>query len=302
MTRARAIGATTAAAATGRRPLRGAVLGGDVSRSLSPAIHTAAFRALGLRGRYDAHSVDGRAFSAEARRLIGGGADYLNVTIPHKALARRLAGNATPLVRRCGAANMLIARPHGRLVAHNTDGEGLLRALTDLGREVAPGSRLVLVGAGGAAAGVLEPLLARGARVTLLARRAAAAVSLRRRVPRRQRARLVAARLDAATLSRALADADVLISAVPADAWGDPSLARAVAGAPRSVAVSEMAYATAPTPLARAARPRLRYQDGVPMLVHQAACAVALIVGRAPPARPLLRAARRAQRRLAARP
>ena len=94
-------------------------------------------------------------------------------------------------------------------------------------------------------------------------------------------------------LARALDGATVLISAVPAAAWANADGRRPASRAlSRRTAVLEMAYG-APTPLADAARRQTpRYADGLGMLVHQAAHAIKLALGKAPPLPPLFRAAR----------
>jgi shikimate dehydrogenase len=277
--------------------IKGAVLGADVSRSRSPAIHAAAYRALGLTGSYQAFSVDQRGFGALVRRLGEDGYDYLNVTIPHKKEAAQLAGRVAPVVRAVAAANTLIFGGRGKkrtLRAENTDGYGLLRALADLGVQVGQGTLFVLVGAGGAAAGGLAALVGAGASVRLVARRPAPARALRARFTGRARERISVSPWTPGRLAAALEGATALVSAVPASAWADPEAAAGIEALGRSTAVLEMAYGET-SPLARLARGRVaRYQDGLPMLVHQAARAVELVVGRLPPAGPLLRAARRA--------
>jgi shikimate dehydrogenase len=276
--------------------IRGAVLGADVSRSRSPAIHTAAYRALGLTGSYQAFSVDSAGFPRLVRSLGKDGYDYLNVTIPHKRSAARLASSAAPVVRSMAAANTLIFGGHGKrraVRAENTDGYGLVSALADLGVRASAGQVFVLVGSGGAAAGGLAALVAAGAVVRLVARRPAAARALRGRFGARARARIVVSAWTPDGLARALAGATAMISAVPASAWGEPDAAAGIETLERSTAVLEMAYGET-TPLAQLTRGRVaRYHDGLPMLVHQAARAVELVIGRLPPVAPLLRAARR---------
>ena len=273
--------------------IRAAVLGADVSKSRSPAIHQAAFRALGLEGQYVAVSVDGRGFRATVRQLAEQGYRYLNVTIPHKRAAATLADVASPLVRATRAANTLILRGGQRVRGENTDGYGLLTALGDLGVKVKGGQVHVLVGSGGAAAGGLAALVAAGAAVRVVARRTAPARALGRGLPVRQRGRVQVFPWTPAGLATALDGAETLISAVPAAAWQGDEARAGLRGLDRKAAVLEMAYG-ATTPLATAARDRVaRYQDGIPMLVHQAARAVELALGERPPAEPLLKAARR---------
>jgi shikimate dehydrogenase len=275
--------------------IRAAVLGADVSKSRSPAIHRAAFRALGVRGSYEALSVDAAGFEALVGELRARGYRYLNVTIPHKRAAAALARARGPEARAAGAANTLIftSTNDGRTTsvrAENTDGAGLLAALADLG--VAPrGARVVMVGAGGAAAGALEALTRAGATVTLLARRAAAGRELRLGLSARQRGRAVVRTLTNDILVSELPGAAALVSAIPAAAW-NASMCAALRGMERGTAVLEMAYGGR-TPLATAVRGRAtRYADGLGMLVHQAARAVELALGEAPPVAPLFRAAR----------
>ena len=275
--------------------IRAAVLGADVSKSRSPAIHRAAFRALGVRGSYEALSVDAGGFDALVADLRARGYRYVNVTIPHKRAAFALARMRGPEARAAGAANTLLfgSAARGRLAsvrAENTDGAGLLAALADLG--VTPrGARVVVLGAGGAAAGALAALTRAGAAVTLLARRPAAGRALRLRLPARQRARVVVRSSTAGALATALPGATALVSAVPAVAW-NAALRDGLRALDRGTAVLEMAYGGR-TPLGVAARSRsARYADGLGMLVHQAARAVELALGDAPPVAPLFRAAR----------
>jgi shikimate dehydrogenase len=275
-------------------PIRGAVLGADVSHSRSPVIHEAAFRALGIQGNYLARSVSARGFRQVVAALAADGYRYVNVTIPHKGLAAALATTRSAAVRASGAANTLIfqaRRATGarakhkagvRIRAENTDGPGLLAALGDLGGAPADGIA-VIVGSGGAAAGAVEALTAVGARVRIVARRKRAALAMRARLPAPRQPRISVADWSPANLAAALADADILISAVPAAAW-EASEARAGLEALRpSAVVLEMAYG-AGTPLARAVEGRARrYADGLGMLVHQAAVAITLALGQEPP-------------------
>jgi shikimate dehydrogenase len=276
--------------------IRAAVLGADVSKSRSPAIHQAAFAALGVEGRYEAFSVDGRGFRPLVRRLCDQGYRYLNVTIPHKRAAAALSTAASPLVRATGAANTLILRRSGagerRMRGENTDGYGLLAALADLGVRVRAGQTHVLVGSGGAAAGGLAALVASGASVRIVARRAPAARALARAFPLRRRARIEVFTWTPEGLADAVTGATSVISAVPAAAWQAAEARAGLRALDRGAAVLEMAYGP-PSPLGAVARAQLaRYQDGIPMLVHQAARAVALALGTLPPADPLLQAAR----------
>jgi shikimate dehydrogenase len=276
--------------------IRAAVLGQDVSRSRSPQIHKAAFEALGLEGQYEAFSVQGPAFRRQVKTLIADGFKYVNVTIPHKRLAANMATQRSAAVDMTGAANTLVFRRKKdgglEIFADNTDGEGLLDAMADIGVTLSRKSKVVMVGAGGAAAGALLALVRKGANVVLLARRRAPAAALKKRLPEKWQALVQIAVLDAAALEEHLANTDLLISAVPAAAWEDPALLAAVKALPKTAAAIEMAYGNR-SPLSLAVRKRTpRYQDGLPMLVHQAAHAVNVALRKRPPTEPMFRAAR----------
>jgi len=270
--------------------IRAAVLGADVSKSRSPAIHNAAFRALGVDGEYGAISVEPQTFDALVGDLRAQGYRYLNVTIPHKAAAFAIASAHGPEARVSGAVNTLLFEP-GSIRGENTDGAGLLAALADLG-VTAPGGVVVMAGAGGAAAGAVEALTRAGAEVRLLARRAEIADQLRARLEPAQRDRVTVTAWTGDGLARALAGATTLVSAVPAAAWADTATANGIDALADGSAVLEMAYGGG-TPLAAAVRAKTtRYADGLGMLVHQAAHAIALALGKTPPLAPLFEAVR----------
>jgi shikimate dehydrogenase len=271
--------------------IRAAVLGADVRQSRSPAIHNAAFRALGLEGEYVPFSVAPRGFASLVADLRAQGYRYLNVTIPHKAAAFALAHSHGPEARVSGAANTLLFEPDGGIRGENTDGAGLLAALADLG-VAAAGGVVVMAGAGGAAAGAVEALTRAGAQVRLVARRPEIAAQLRARLPQEQRAHVAVTPWRGSDLAHALAGATALVSAVPAAAWADADTAAGLEELAGGAAVLEMAYG-GQTPLAIAARDHgARYADGLGMLVHQAAHAITLALGKAPPLTPLFEAVR----------
>jgi shikimate dehydrogenase len=275
-------------------PIIAAVLGADVSKSRSPAIHEAAFRALKISGRYIAQSIEpeGEKFTALVQQLRANGLRYVNVTIPHKIRAATLADSRGAEVRVSGAANTLIFQNRNRIRAENTDGYGLLAALDDLHFDP-KGQTIVVVGAGGAAAGGIIALCRAGARIWILPRRITAGEALRKRLSLAQRKR-VKVRPWNENLEGVLQAATALVSAVPAHAWADDERRVGLRALSKDTVVLEMAYG-APTPLAEAVGRRTRhYADGLGMLVHQAARAVELALGEKPRLAPLFRAARQA--------
>jgi shikimate dehydrogenase len=134
------------------------VVGYPVAHSLSPKMQAAAFAATGVDARYVKLPVPPDLFAETARALPGSGYRGVNVTIPHKQAALRLADDATSTALAVGAANTLTFEA-GRIEADNTDAGGFLAAL-DTSVE---GSTAVVLGAGGAARAVVWALKSAGA-------------------------------------------------------------------------------------------------------------------------------------------
>lgn len=143
--------------APGSRPRLLVLLGRPVAHSRSPAMHNAAMAAAGLAGRYVA--VDCGADDLPALvRGVGEGGGGGNVTVPHKAAVAALLDEPSPRVRATGACNTFWGED-GRIHGDNTDVPGVAEALAALGWPVDEGGGgVLLLGAGGAARGVLRAL------------------------------------------------------------------------------------------------------------------------------------------------
>lgn len=139
------------------------VLGYPVRHSLSPAMHNAAFRALGLNWVYLAFEVSPDALPQAVAGMRGLRIQGLNVTIPHKEAVMPLLDALTDAARQIGAVNTLFW-DGGRLVGDNTDAEGFLRALRAEGIEPV-GQTVLILGAGGAARAVAYALHKQGCRL-----------------------------------------------------------------------------------------------------------------------------------------
>ena len=129
---------------------RFAVIGDPIVHSASPRLFRWLADRLGLDLAYEAVRVPPGSLASVLEEARGGRWDGLSVTIPHKQDALVLADRADPRATRTGAANCLVRAPDGRLVAHNTDVEGLTGALARHGVTMT-GSAVLLLGAGGAA-------------------------------------------------------------------------------------------------------------------------------------------------------
>ncbi len=241
-----------------------AVFGHPVRHSLSPRIHAWFADATGQALTYSAIEAPLDDFAGAVRRFLGAGGRGANVTVPFKEEAASLADHCEPRVTRARAANTLRLESDGTISAFNTDGPGLVRDLRhNLGIALAD-RRVVLVGAGGAAAGVVASLLEECVAELVIGNRTAA------------RAETLAQRFAELGPVRACAlaelpQADVVINATAASLEGAlPDLPPHLLGS--GMDVYDMMYASEPTPfLVQAHAAGARCADGLGMLVEQAA-------------------------------
>lgn len=132
------------------------VIGYPIRHTLSPAMHNAAFRALGLNWIYLPFEVPPERLDGAIKGMRGLRLRGLNVTIPHKVEVIRYLDELTEAARRIGAVNTLFWED-SHLVGDNTDAGGFLQALRQAGFD-AKGKRVLVVGAGGSARAVLYAL------------------------------------------------------------------------------------------------------------------------------------------------
>ncbi len=136
---------------------RYAVFGHPIAHSKSPLIHAAFARQTGQDMTYEAILAPKDGFATSVAAFVAAGGRGANVTVPFKEEAFRLATRLAPRAERAGAVNTLVF--DGGILGDNTDGAGLVADLTrNLNCSLA-GRRVLLLGAGGAARGVVEPLL-----------------------------------------------------------------------------------------------------------------------------------------------
>ena len=262
-----------------------AVIGFPVRHSLSPAMHNAGFRELGLDWIYVACEVAPGAVEAAFGGVRALGFGGLSVTIPHKAAALDAVDEVTDAARAVGAVNTVVPTAGGRLRGDNTDGAGFLASLADEGFD--PTGRICAVlGAGGAARAVVHALAGAGAAEVVVVNRTPA------------RAESTAALAGANGRVGSAADvlrADLIVNATPLGLAGsqelpiDPALLR------EGQLVVDLVPNPAVTPLMRAAGERgAGVAGGLGMLVHQGALAFELWTGRPAPLEVMRAAARRA--------
>jgi shikimate dehydrogenase len=140
-------------------PDRYAVIGHPVRQSRSPFIHERFAAQTGQSISYSTIDATPERFESTVREFFASGGKGLNVTIPHKEAAARLVDELTPRAQRAAAVNLMAVRKDGSLLGDNADGAGLVRDLVVNHHVDIGGRRILLLGAGGAARGVIAPLL-----------------------------------------------------------------------------------------------------------------------------------------------
>jgi len=248
---------------------RYAVIGNPVAHSKSPRIHALFAAQTGERLTYDRLLAPVEGFEAAVRAFIAAGGRGLNVTVPFKLDAFQLADTLSSRAEAAGAVNTLVFSERG-IHGDNTDGYGLVRDLehnlaTALGRR-----RILLLGAGGAARGVVLPLLERKPTELAIVNRSAA------RATELAAGFAAAAQSAGCALSGGASDIahgtyDVVINATAGSL--DDQLPQFDASAlGQSTLAYDMMYAAQPTVFMRhAAQYGARCADGLGMLVEQAA-------------------------------
>jgi shikimate dehydrogenase len=255
-----------------------AVIGSPVRHSRSPVLVNAAFASAGLDWAFVALEVAPGSASAavDAMRVLGLGG--LSVTMPHKQDVIPALDRVTPDAAALDAVNCIAWADDGALVGHNTDGGGLLDALAaDQGLRPA-GLRCAVLGAGGAARSVVHSLAAAGAADVAVINRTAA---------RAEGAAALAGPVGRVGAPADVRDADLVVNATSVGMGADPDDGDATPIAADHLrpgqTVVDLVYLPLETPLLRlAAASGAQPVDGLGMLVHQAARAVALWTGTAP--------------------
>lgn len=263
---------------------RYAVFGNPIKHSRSPQIHAAFAEQTGQHLSYRAQLVELGGFAAAAREFFAGGGKGCNITVPFKLDAYAFADEQSGRARRAGAVNTLALQSDGSIYGDNTDGVGLVRDIEqNLVWEV-HGKRVLVVGAGGAVRGILEPLLKR---------HPTALVIVNRTLEKAEQLACEFADLGAVNASsfEALANRqfDLVINATSTGLRGEslPLPSNLLA---QGCCCYDMSYGAEPTPFMRwaACEAAWAVADGLGMLVEQAAEAFCIWRGVRPQTRPVI--------------
>jgi len=135
------------------------VMGNPISHSKSPLIHSEFARQLGETLRYDAILVPLDGFAQAVEHFFAEGGLGLNITVPFKEQAWELCEVRSKRAEKAGAVNTLMLAKSGKIHGDTTDGVGMVRDITQNHAGQLQGARVLLLGAGGAVRGVIQPLL-----------------------------------------------------------------------------------------------------------------------------------------------
>jgi shikimate dehydrogenase len=258
------------------------VIGNPIAHSKSPDIHAAFAAQTGQDLVYERCLAPLDGFAATVQRLAAEGYKGANVTVPFKLAAAALATGLSARAREAGAVNTLVFA-NGEVLGDNTDGAGLVADIVRNANVPLAGQRVLLLGAGGAARGVLLPILEQGPRQIVIANRTRATADA-----------LAAhfaghgAEVTACGFEQVGGPFDVVINATSASLTAELPPVPATAFCHDTLAL-DMMYGNKPTPFMDfAAAQGASTRDGLGMLVEQAAEAFALWRGVRPETKHLL--------------
>jgi shikimate dehydrogenase len=251
------------------------IIGDPVEHSLSPAMHNAAFKELGLDFIYIAFLVKREELADAIKGVRALNIRGLNVTIPHKVAVIPFLDELDALAEKIGAVNTIV-NDNGILKGYNTDATGFLQAL--LVKEIAPqGKKVVILGAGGASRAISFILAEQGASLVILNRRQELdwAVDLARRISQIFRAEVPALELSEKNLAAALKKADILVNAtsVGMSPASDETLVKPELITPNLIVFDIVYHPPKTRLLVEAEQAGARIINGVEMLLWQGALA-----------------------------
>lgn len=259
-----------------------ALIGDPIAHSLSPPIHNAAFRSLGLDFAYVPFRVRTNELKAAIEGIRSLGILGVNVTIPHKTRVLPLLDAIERTALQIGAVNTIV-RNDGRLRGYNTDGQAALAVLQSLAGSL-PGRRAVILGTGGAARAIVYYLSKTVESIAMLNRTRSKGSSIASKIARLRGITCRSYGLNKASLQRELGQADLLINTIPADAFARLGSILIQEGLVRQdMVVFDVNYKPKNAFLVDAKLAGAKAIDGLEMLVRQAALSFTLWTGREAP-------------------
>lgn len=260
------------------------IIGNPLAQSLSPLMHNAVFKRLGLNCLYLPFEVSDGSLGRvlEAVKVLGFAG--INVTIPYKTEVIDYLEALSAEAKACQAVNC-IKNEQGRLIGYNTDGQGFMQALAGAG--AMPGRQSVLIGAGGAARSVAYSLAANGCQtMDILDIDLHRAEELAEFISNAADCRTRPGTMTPGHFAAAAADADLIINCSPIGMMphADKSPVDSLSAVKPHVVICDLIYNPPETIFIQLGRKRgLKTIDGTAMFVHQGALTLEIILGITPP-------------------
>lgn len=250
----------------GKIPLAG-VIGAPVAHSRSPQLHRHWLTSLGLQGFYVPMDVAPDNLERVLRTLPDAGFVGCNITIPHKEAVMRIADKITDRATLIGAANTLIFKPDGSIIADNTDGYGFIENLKQGAPDWVPNAGpCVVLGAGGAARAVIASLADAGVEEILLTNR----TRMRAEKLKEEFGKRISV-TDWVQAGNLIEEAATVVNTTSLGMVGKPELRVPLDGLRRGTVVTDIVYTPLQTRMLKVAEEAgCTVVDGLGMLLHQA--------------------------------
>ncbi len=259
------------------------VVGDPIKHSKSPQIHSQFAAVTGESLHYEAQRIEAGDFANDVSLFLQSGGRGLNVTVPHKQAAWQFADQLTDRAKRAGAVNTLIKQADGQVLGDTTDGVGLVTDLIKNQQVKLEAKRILILGAGGAVRGVIQPILEQHPAAVVIANRTVSKAE--------ELARDFAALgpISASSFVEVEGVYDVVINGTSASLQGElPPLPAGILA--ENASCYDMMYGSEPTPFMVWAKAEgaAKVIDGLGMLVEQAAESFFLWRGVRPATQPVI--------------
>ena len=273
------------------------IIGFPIGHSISPVFQQAALDHLDLDASFQAWEVKADDVAEFVLGLRSPDVLGINVTVPHKEAVLPHLDEVDEWATAAGAVNTIVNRS-GTLTGHNTDGLGFLRALRDAGDFEPRGRRVLILGAGGAARGVVLALIREGAGQITIANRTEARARRLSQMAIDNGLNAQAISLDPQSLTGAAASAELIVNCTTIGMAHGPDERGSLLSwdqIPPTAMVNDLVYNPLETPLLKeASRAAASTLGGIHMLVYQGAASLEMWTGREAPVAVMLEAATRA--------
>lgn len=272
------------------------IFGYPISHTLSPAMHNAVIKALGLDMVYLPFEVKPSSLKEAINGIKSLGIIGVNITIPHKEAVIRFLDDISEEARLVGAVNTIVNKDR-KLVGHNTDGSGYIASLKEELGFNPKSKRIIIIGAGGAARGILVALAIKKPKaITVANRTLSRAVSLIKTFKEKfSDTKFEAIGIDDKMLKMSFNSADLLVNTTSVGMKQSKALKIPLETLPKVAIVSDIIYNPLETALLKkAAKLGLATHSGLGMLIHQGARSFKLWTGFDAPIEVMRRAALKA--------